>query len=128
MLPANVLHEINILRLFGEGPLEKKKLLKKTQKHKKKSILRLFGEDPLKKSKQLLEETKNIYIYILKFLAYLPHTQDLSKIVLFFFEVLWHRTFGFFVFSRFFWHSYDFTCPCNVCTAVRLQCCHFCSD
>ena len=36
MLPANVLHEINILRLFGEGPLEKKKLLKKTQKHKKK--------------------------------------------------------------------------------------------
>ena len=57
MLPANALHEINILRLFGEGPFEKKNFWKNT-KTQKNSILRLFGEDPLKKSKQLLEKTK----------------------------------------------------------------------
>ena len=45
MLPANVLHEINILRLFGEGPLEKK-TFEKTQKQKKQYSKALW-EGPL---------------------------------------------------------------------------------
>ena len=130
----------NILGLFGEGPLEKKK--KTSKKENIHNILGLFEDGPLEKKKKTEKQRtlwggplgekikKNIgknkgtkkkryllYQYF-KTLSWTPHPQDLWNIVFYFLDVfflcLFPKAFRTIV------HACDVSCHCHVCAAVLL--------